>query len=149
MKKAQILFEKPICLLVASLACFFQIGCAFLFGSMCDLGLESEPLWVLPGIGMIVGSVSAVICSMLLARNDRGFILGKLLIPTSYWFLYSLMGGCIFCFALFAPLSLTKARVFTQASFVSIALPTLLAVLDGFSFFASRELIRRVSNGRD
>ena len=146
MRKVRALFDKPLCLLPASLATFFQIAFAFLFAAMCDLGLDTEPLWFLPAVG--AGVCSAVVClfASYLAKKEDGYSIGRITIPSSYWFLYSLMIGCLLCFVLFAPLSLTKARILTQTSFVTVAFPTLLAVIDGFAFFAARQIIRRIKN---
>lgn len=147
MRRFQALFNKPLCLLPASLAAFFQVACAFLFAAMCDLGLDSEPLWFLPAVGAVGSSVAVCLFATYLAKKEDGYSVGRITIPSSYWFLYSLMIGCLLCFALFAPLSLTQAKVFTQTSFVTVAFPTLLAVLDGFAFFTARQVIRRINNG--
>ena len=138
------LLAKKISLVVGSLSAFLQIGCAFLLGTMIDMGLANYPIWGLATLGMIVGSVFMCFYARGLAYNKDGYRFGQVSIPSSYWYLYSLLIACVLCFALFGLLSLIpRAELFTHISFIGLALPTLVAIIDGFAYFAAHQIARR------
>lgn len=137
-------FAKPISLLPLSLVAFGQLACVYVLGAMLDDGIEAHPIWWLPAVGWLVFSMGMVFAAVLLGCNPHGYKLGKVTIPSSFWFLYVLIIPCFLCFVLFGCLYLNNRESFlANSGFAAIVLSVLSLTLDGFAFFGARLFVRK------